>query len=122
MAFDFSKIADLAKDVKNKLDEAGIDSLDDIKELLEGDGLKDIIAKFANEIKSEAPDSDAGKSVVKKISDFVSDKVDSCSPELLRKIGGKLTSGKLKEKVEDAAGDGAAKWISTAIDKWADKV
>ncbi len=122
MALDLSKLGGIVKNVKDKLENAGIDSLADVKELLEGDGLKDIIADVAAEIQGNDPDSAAGKAVVSKISDFISDKFTKCSPELLKTLGEKVTKGDIKEKIEDAAGSGAANWIKSAINKWADKV
>lgn len=122
MALDFSKLSGIVGKVKDTLEEKGIDDLGDIKELLSGDGLKDIIAEVAGEIQGNAPDSGAGKAVVSKLSDFISEKFTKCTPDLLKTIGSKVNTGDLKEKVESVAGDGAGKWIKSAIDKWADKV
>ncbi len=122
MALDLSKLTGIVKNVKDKLEDSGIDSLDDIKGLLEGDGLKDIIADVATDIQGSDPDSAVGKSVVKKIADFISEKFTKCSPDMLKGLGKKLVSGDIKEKLESAAGDGAANWVKSAIDKWADKV
>lgn len=78
--------------------------------------MMDIFREFG-EIRDSAPDSSEAQALVKKLQDFITDKMYTCTNDILSSLGKMYASGgDFTRNIDRAGGEGTAQFASDAID------
>ncbi len=122
-AFDNRKLEDYAKQAKaqwgetaayGEFREKSIGRTEAAEQAL-GKGLMEIFARMG-EIRTQAPDSPAAKSLVEKLRSYITENYYTCTPQILRSLGQMYAAGgEFTDNIDAVGGEGTAEFASAAI-------